>query len=54
MITGCGNRMACSGLTADDVVTEAARRSWAKCKECGRELVFHTGVSDNVIFLRAA
>jgi hypothetical protein len=50
-ITGCGHRMARSGFTAGDVVAEAARRSWTKCEECGRELVFHAGVSGSVTFL---
>jgi hypothetical protein len=52
-ITECGHRMAHSGFTAGDVVTEAARRSWAECEECGQELVFHAGVSGSVTFLEA-
>ncbi len=52
-ITGCGHRMAHSGFTTGDVVTETARRSWAECAECGRELVFHAGVPGSVIFLEA-
>jgi hypothetical protein len=52
-ITGCGHRMARSGFTAGDVVAEAARRTWTKCEECGRELVLHAGVSGSVTFLEA-
>jgi hypothetical protein len=51
VITGCGHRMAHSGFTAGDVAAEAARRSWTVCEECGRELVFHAGVSGSVTFL---
>jgi hypothetical protein len=50
-ITGCGHRMAHSGFTAGDVAGEAARRSWTRCEECGRELVFHAGVAGRVTFL---
>jgi hypothetical protein len=50
-ITGCGHRMAHSGFTAGDVVSEAAHRSWTKCEECGRELVGHAGVAGRVTFL---
>jgi hypothetical protein len=50
-ITGCGHRMAHSGFTVGDVVAEAARWSWTKCEECGRELVGHAGVADQVTFL---
>jgi hypothetical protein len=53
VITGCGHRMARSGLTAGDVAAEAARRSWAQCQECGRQLVFHAGVSGGVVFQEA-
>ncbi len=52
-ITGCGHRMARSGFTVGDIVAEAARRIWAECEECGRELVFHAGVPGSVIFLEA-
>jgi hypothetical protein len=52
-ITGCGHRMAHSGFAVDDVAVEARlrARSWTECEECGRELVFHSGVSGSVIFL---
>src|ERR1700683_5137821 len=54
-ITGCGHRMAHSGFAIDDVAVETAlqERSWTTCEECGRELVFHAGVSGSVIFLEA-
>jgi hypothetical protein len=52
-ITGCGHRMAHSGFAIDDAAVETAlqARSWTECEECGRELVFHAGVSGSVIFL---
>ena len=50
VITGCGHRMARSGFTAGDVEAETGRQSWTQCQECGRELVFHAGVSGRVIF----
>lgn len=50
-ITGCGHRMAHSGFAVDDAAVEARLRSWTECEECGRELVFHPGVSSSVIFL---
>src|ERR1700723_620034 len=53
VITGCGHRMARSGFAAGDVAAEAARRSWTRCQECGRELVFLAGVSGRVIFQEA-
>jgi len=43
--------MAHSGFATGDVAAEAARQSWTECEECGRELVFHAGVTGSVIFL---
>jgi hypothetical protein len=54
VITECGHRMARSGFTAGDVAAESARRSWAECEECGRELVSQAGVFGSVTFLVAA
>jgi hypothetical protein len=52
-ITGCGHRMAHSGFAIDDFAVETAlqARSWTEREECGRELVFRSGVSGSVIFL---